>query len=103
MFRAACVAGVVACALVAPSAPVGAAATSAPAPAVAVPRAETLYTSGTALMAPTDFNPLQPTAAYTGTHGLLYEPLFLYDPLGRRFIPWLAESGSWAKGSWARP
>jgi len=60
-----------------------------------LPRDETLYTSGTSTGPPANFNPLD-KSAYTGAQGLLYEPLFLYDPLGGRFLPWLAESGSWA-------
>ena len=43
---------------------------------------------------PSNFNPLDLSGAYTGTQGLLYEPLFLYDPVHGRFIPWLATSGS---------
>ncbi len=31
----------------------------------------------------------------TGTLGLVYETLFLYDPLADKFMPWLAESGAW--------
>lgn len=61
----------------------------------APPRALTLYTSGTSTSPPTNFNPLDP-ASYTGASGLLYEPLFLYDPVHGRFIPWLASSGTWA-------
>ena len=30
-----------------------------------------------------------------GTLGLVYEPLFNYDPLTNEYIPWLAESGEW--------
>ena len=30
-----------------------------------------------------------------GTVGLIYETLFLYDPLTDKFTPWLAESGTW--------
>lgn len=58
------------------------------------PRDETLYTSGTSSTPPSSFNPLD-QSSYTGTMGLLYEPLFLYDPLHQKFLPWLAESGSW--------
>jgi peptide/nickel transport system substrate-binding protein len=64
-------------------------------PTPAPPRDQTLYTSGTAFSPPTSFNPLQ-RSSYTGTVGLLYETLFLYDPLHSKFVPWLAESGSWA-------
>jgi peptide/nickel transport system substrate-binding protein len=60
-----------------------------------MPRGETLYASGTATSAPTNFNPLDPSRAYTGTQGLLYEPLFLYDPVHAKFIPWLASGGNW--------
>jgi peptide/nickel transport system substrate-binding protein len=58
------------------------------------PRDQTLYTSGTMYGPPTDFNPV--AGGYvTGTFGLLYESLFLYNPLTDKFIPWLAQSGSW--------
>ena len=30
-----------------------------------------------------------------GTIGLVYETLFLYDPLTDEYIPWLATSGEW--------
>jgi peptide/nickel transport system substrate-binding protein len=59
------------------------------------PRDQTLYTSGTSSYPPTNFNPLDP-GSYTGSQGLLYEPLFLYDPVHRNLIPWLATSGTWA-------
>ncbi len=59
------------------------------------PRSETLYTSGTAYSQPTNFNPNDPGALYTGTMGLLYEPLFLYDPIHGGYKPWLATSGKW--------
>jgi peptide/nickel transport system substrate-binding protein len=58
-------------------------------------RANTLFTSGTSYIPPTNFNPLAPAQLYTGTMGLLYEPLFLYNPLTGGFIPWLASAGSW--------
>jgi len=60
------------------------------------PRAETLYTSGTAGNSPNNFNPEDLGSLYTGTVGLLYEPLFLYDPIHNKYIPWLAQSGSWS-------
>ncbi|HET9058689.1 MAG TPA: ABC transporter substrate-binding protein [Acidimicrobiales bacterium] len=59
------------------------------------PRGETLYTSGTAYGQPTNFNPNDPGALYTGTQGLLYEPLFLYDPIHGGYKPWLATKGTW--------
>jgi peptide/nickel transport system substrate-binding protein len=65
----------------------------------APPRDKTLYTSGAATSPPTDFNPLDPDRAYTGTQGLLYEPLYLYDPVRDKFIPWLATGGSWVSAT----
>jgi peptide/nickel transport system substrate-binding protein len=59
------------------------------------PRSETLYTSGTMYGPPGDFNPIKDWDYTTGTFGLLYESLFLYNPLNDRFTPWLAQSGSW--------
>lgn len=60
------------------------------------PRNETLYTSGTAGVSPSNFNPMDIGSLYTGTVGLLYEPLFLYDPIHNKYIPWLATSGTWS-------
>lgn len=60
-----------------------------------LPRDQTVYTSGTAYSPPSVFNPLSP-GAYTGTQGLLYEPLFIYDPVTGRFLDWLATGGRWA-------
>ena len=59
------------------------------------PRSETLYTSGTMYGPPGDFNPIKDWDYTTGTFGLLYESLFLYNPLNDKFTPWLAQSGSW--------
>jgi len=61
------------------------------------PRDETLYVSGAAWGAFSDLNPfLTGTKANsTGTIGLLYESLFLYDPVTDEMTPWLAESGEW--------
>ena len=61
---------------------------------LALPRHQTLYTSGTAWGPFSSFNPLR-TERATGTVGLLYETLFRYDPLADRYIPWLATSGKW--------
>ena len=47
----------------------------------ALPRAATLYTSGTAWGPFAQFNPLRTSGNATGTVGLLYETLFRYDPL----------------------
>jgi peptide/nickel transport system substrate-binding protein len=60
----------------------------------ALPRAETLYTSGKQWGPYTNFNPLRPDYN-TGVVGLLYETLFRYDPLQDRFIPWLAAGQRW--------
>ncbi len=62
------------------------------------PRAETLYTSGSAYGPPVNWNPLDTGAFATGTQGLIYEPLYLYDPLKNKYNPWLAtsdESSGW--------
>ena len=59
------------------------------------PRNETLYTTGTMYGQPSDFNPLNTGDYTTGTLGLLYEPLFLYNPITDKFTPWLAKSGGW--------
>jgi peptide/nickel transport system substrate-binding protein len=62
---------------------------------LALPRASTLFTSGTAWGPFTQFNPLRSSGNATGTLGLLYETLFRYDPLADKYIPWLATSGKW--------
>ena len=59
------------------------------------PRSETLYTSGTMYGPPVDYNPIKNWDYATGTFGLLYESLFLYNPLNDKFTPWLAQSGAW--------
>ncbi len=83
--------------LAATALPAAAAAAQSPLPAVptSYPRSETLYTSGTMYGAPGDFNVLDSNNYDTGTLGLLYEPLFLYNPVTNKFIPWLAQNGSW--------
>jgi peptide/nickel transport system substrate-binding protein len=58
-------------------------------------RAKTLYTTGSAWSPPSDWNPVTNWNYATGTIGLLYEPVLLYDPLSNEFIPWLAESAQW--------
>jgi peptide/nickel transport system substrate-binding protein len=60
------------------------------------PRSETLYTSGTAYSPPSNWNPFNLGNYATGTQGLVYEPLFLYDPLHNKYDPWLATSGTWS-------
>jgi peptide/nickel transport system substrate-binding protein len=59
------------------------------------PRNETLYTSGSQWGPPSNWNPFRDWDYATGTEGLLYESLFLYDPEKDDFTPWLAESGRW--------
>ena len=62
------------------------------------PRNETLYTSGTAYGPPVNWNPLDTGAFATGTQGLIYEPLYLYDPVKGAYDPWLAtgaETSGW--------
>ena len=59
------------------------------------PRAETLYTTGTQYGPPSNWNPLMNWTYATGTVGLVYETLFLYDPQADKYQPWLAESGEW--------
>lgn len=58
-------------------------------------RSETLVVSGAMWGPPTQWNPLHPDPSGKGTGGLLYEPLFHYDPVNNEFIPYLAESGEW--------
>lgn len=62
-----------------------------------LPRHETLYISGAAWGPPTDWNPFitWSKANTSGTVGLIYEPLFFYDPIKDELIPWLAEYGEW--------
>jgi peptide/nickel transport system substrate-binding protein len=59
------------------------------------PRSETLFTSGTQWGPPSNWNPIMNWTYAPGTVGLVYETLFLYDPLTDEFEPWLAESGDW--------
>lgn len=59
------------------------------------PRTQTLYTSGTAYAPPSNWNPFNLGNFATGTTGLIYEPLFLYDPIHNMYKPWLATSGKW--------
>jgi peptide/nickel transport system substrate-binding protein len=86
------IAAVVAIAVVASLTAVGAGA--GPQGPAAVPRADTLYTSGKQWGPYTNFNPLKPDYN-TGVVGLVYETLFRYDPLKDRFLPWLASGGKW--------
>lgn len=72
-----------------------AAAPAAAAPVTDYVREETLYTSGTQWGPPSSWNPLNGGGYAMGTIGLLYETLFIYDPLADKFTPWLAESATW--------
>jgi peptide/nickel transport system substrate-binding protein len=61
------------------------------------PRAQTVYTSGTMYSPPSTWNPFNVGNYATGAQGLLYEPLFLFDPVkNNSYIPWLATSGTWS-------
>jgi len=64
-------------------------------------RSETLYVSGAAWGPASDWNPFiaWSKANTTGTIGLVYETLFMYDPLSDEFIPFLAESGQWTNAN----
>ena len=64
--------------------------------AVGSPRNETLNTSGSAYSPPTNFNPLNTGNFYTGTMGLLHQPLFLDNPISNSYMPWLATSRTWS-------
>jgi peptide/nickel transport system substrate-binding protein len=63
--------------------------------ASALPRADTLYTTGTMWSPFSDLNPFKNWDYVTGTIGLVYETPFRYDPLKDKWIPWLATGGKW--------
>lgn len=72
----------------------------APAPTLAqgpttFARNETLYTTGVQWGPPSSWNPWNGGGYSVGTVGLIYETLFIYDPMTDKFSPWLAESGTW--------
>ena len=77
--------------LAATALPAAAAASAIP---TSYPRNETVYTTGTMWYPPGNFNPFN-TLNTTGTIGLLYEPLFVYNPLTDKMVNWLAQSGTW--------
>jgi peptide/nickel transport system substrate-binding protein len=88
-----------ACSSAASSSSGKAAASPAPSSTAALagfPRSDTLYTSGTAYAPPSNWNPFNLGNYATGTQGLVYEPLFLYDPIHNKYDPWLATSGTWS-------
>ena len=68
--------------------------TVAPTPVV-FKRSETLYTGGKQWGPVSNWNPFMTGNYATGTIGLVYETLFLYDPLTDVFKPWLATGGEW--------
>ncbi len=59
------------------------------------PREETIFSSGQQWGPPSSWNPIPQSGEATGVRGLLYEPLFLFDPNTLELEPWLAESGEW--------
>lgn len=61
------------------------------------PREETVFTSGQQWGPPSSWNPISGGGVATGVGGLLYEPLFLFDPNTLEFEPWLAETGEWVE------
>lgn len=69
--------------------------TQTPVAPATYPRNETLYTSGTQWGPPSNWNPIMDWTYAMGTLGLVYEPLFYYDPIEDEYEPWLAESGDW--------
>jgi peptide/nickel transport system substrate-binding protein len=59
-------------------------------------RKETVYATGGLWSAPSNWNPFQYTGlAFSGTVGLLYEPLFYYNPVTGELPACLAISGKW--------
>jgi peptide/nickel transport system substrate-binding protein len=78
-----------------PAAPQSGPASGPAAAGGSLPRNETLYTSGTQWGPPANWNPLREWDSTTGTKGLVYETLFLFDPNTGTLTPWLAEGGSW--------
>lgn len=71
-------------------------ATPEPSTVVNYPRNETLYTSGTQWGPPSSWNPWNGGGYAMGTIGLVYETLYIYDPLADKFTPWLAaEDMNW--------
>ncbi|MBO0924986.1 ABC transporter substrate-binding protein [Cellulomonas sp. zg-ZUI199] len=59
------------------------------------PREETVFTSGAQWGPPSSWNPIPQSGEATGVRGLLYEPLFSFDPATLELEPWLAERGEW--------
>ena len=61
-------------------------------------RSETLYVAGAAWGPPSSWNPFMTWvhSNTTGVVGLVYETLFLYDPMTGGLTPFLAESAEWS-------
>ncbi|MFW6287511.1 MAG: ABC transporter substrate-binding protein [bacterium] len=57
-------------------------------------RSETIVVSGAMWGPPSNWNPLNANPT-SGTGGLAYETMFLYNPLDNEYVPNLAESGEW--------
>jgi peptide/nickel transport system substrate-binding protein len=70
-------------------------ASGAGAKSTALPRAQTLYMSGTQWSPYTDLNPAKNWDYANGIGGLVYETAFRYNPLTDKFRPWLASNGTW--------
>src|SRR5690554_5971741 len=62
--------------------------------ALAAERHETIIVGGGSWSPATSWNPLYPNHA-TGTVGLVYEPLFHYNPVTNEHKPWLVTRGEW--------
>jgi len=65
------------------------------APVTEFVRSETLYTGGKQWGPVNNWNPFLTGNYAMGTIGLVYETLFVYDPLTDKYTPWLAEDGKW--------
>lgn len=61
------------------------------------PREDTVFTSGQQWGPPSSWNPIPQSGEATGIRGLLYEPLFIFNPAELELEPWLAESGEWVE------
>ena len=66
-----------------------------------LPRHQTIYTSGVAYSGPVNWNPMDTGAYATGTQGLVYETLELYNPVTNGYIFWLAKDVKWNKSGTA--
>src|SRR5262245_66556230 len=59
------------------------------------PRNETLYISGTQWGPPNNWNPIMDWQYATGTEGLVYEKLFIYDRMKGQYTPSVAGESAW--------